>query len=730
MPTLGRRGLLLAAGALVVTFPIAQSRAATLDNTAAGVKSVSTGAVEGFLAVSPDGRVTVYAGKVDLGTGVATALLQIVADELDVPLDHVSLVQGDTLLTPDQGPTNGSMAIEFGGMQLRHAAATLRAELLRRAATRLAAGINELRIVDGVIQTKAGANVGIGTLAAQAPIALKLDQSAPLKSPADYTLVGKPVPRVDIPAKMFAEFTYMQDFRLPDMLHGRVIHPPAVGAALLSVDESSVHGLPGNVQIVRVENFLGVVADTEWDAIKAAQALKANWSDVSNLPDEAHLFDEMRQSPVLAETVTSNVGDAQHGLAQAARKLSATYEFPVQTHGSIGPSCAVAQVKDGEVTCWTASQATHNLRKQLAATLGLPLEKVRCIYVEGAGCYGRNGHEDAAAEAVLMARAIGRPVRVQWMRQDEHGWDPKGTPVVIDLQAGIDAEGHVAAWQGVFFYPQATGTNVALLGSELAGLASDGGTTPGGVPNDTAIPYRFANVRTSLRRITPPAIRYSWLRSPGRMQNTFANESFLDELAALTGTDPLDLRLQNIHDERGAEVLEHVARLSNWRTRPKPDPKADVTTGLGLAYVKYELYRTYVAAVAQVEVTRSTGQVRVRRFFVVHDCGQIINPDGTRNQIEGNIIQSVSRTLIERVTFDRKMVTSLDWASYPILTFPDVPDVVIDLIDRPETPPWGVGEAASAIVPPAIANAIHDAAGIRLRSAPFTADKVKAALRV
>ncbi|HYZ31996.1 MAG TPA: molybdopterin cofactor-binding domain-containing protein [Crenalkalicoccus sp.] len=728
MSMMGRRGLLMMAGALVVSFPLPGAGAAAQNGAAAEVKSVSPDAVQGFLAVSRDGHVTVYSGKVELGTGVETALLQIVADELDVPLDHVSLVQGDTALTPDQGPTNASFAIEKGGMQLRRAAATLRTELLRRAARQLGASVTELRIVDGVVHATGGAGVGIGLLAAQASIVLKLDPAAPLKPPVDYKLVGKPVPRVDIPAKVFASFTYMQDFRLPDMLHGRIIHPPAIGAELLSVDENPVRAMPGNVRVVRIGNFLGVVADTEWDAIKAAQALKADWSDVSNLPDEAQLFDYVRELPVVSETIMSNVGDAQQRLAQAARRLSATYDFAIQTHGSIGPSCAVAQLKDGQVTCWSASQATHNLRRQLAATLALPLEKVRCIYLEGAGCYGRNGHEDAAAEAVLLARAVGRPVRVQWMRQDEHGWDPKGPPVLIDMQGGLDAQGRISAWQGDFLYPQATAVNVALLGSELAGLPSDGGTDPGGIQNDVAIPYRFADVRTTLRRTAPGPFRHSWIRSPGRMQNTFANEAFLDELAALAGTDPLEMRLRTLDDARGAEVLERVARLSNWRTRPGPDPEADVVTGLGLAYVKYEMYRTYVAAVAEVEVRRSSGQVRVRRFFVAHDCGQIINPDGTRNQIEGNIVQAVSRTLIEQVTFNRKMITSLDWASYPILTFPDVPEVVIDLIDRPETPPWGVGEPATAIVPPAIANAIHDAAGIRLRSVPFTAEKVRAAL--
>jgi CO/xanthine dehydrogenase Mo-binding subunit len=450
---------------------------------------------------------------------------------------------------------------------------------------------------------------------------------------------------------------------------------------------------------------------------------------VQNLPDQATIYDYVRHTKVTHETVTSNVGNAPEILSTATRKLQASYDFAPHTHGSIGPSCAVAHFVNGGVTVWSASQGTHNLRAQLAATLKLPAEKVRCIYLAGAGCYGRNGHEDAAVDAVLMAQAVGKPVRVQWMRQDEHGWDPKGPPVAIDMQAALDQGGKVQAWNSVFFYPDSLATNVSLLGSDLAGLPSDGAMNPGNILNDTQIPYHFPNIKTTALRLATTPLRPSWIRTPGRMQNTFANEAFLDEIAAETGIDQLDLRLQTINDPRGAEVLNRVAQLSGWHTREKPDPKAPVAVGLGLAYLYYELYRTYVGAVAEVAVNRSTGETQVRRFFVAHDCGQIINPDGTRNQIEGNVVQTTSRVMKERVTFDRRMVTSLDWGTYPILTFPEVPEVVIDLIDRPETAPWGVGEATAAVVPPAIANAIYAAIGRRVRSVPFTPDVVKAAMQ-
>jgi nicotinate dehydrogenase subunit B len=338
------------------------------------------------------------------------------------------------------------------------------------------------------------------------------------------------------------------------------------------------------------------------------------------------------------------------------------------------------------------------------------------------------GHEDAAADAALLARSVGKPVRVQWMRADEHGWDPKGPPTLLDLRAGVDGDGNVVAWESELFIPDGSATFVTLLGADLAWLDSLGKLSPGGVLNDLAIPYHFSNVKTTAHRLESPPLKPAWIRSPGRLQNTFANESFFDEIAAQTGADPLELRLKHLDDPRGEELLHHLADLSGWRDRPKPDRRAEIVTGRGLAYVKYELVRTYVGAVSEVRVNRTTGEIAVIRFYVVQDCGQIINPDGVRNQIEGNIVQTVSRTLKEKVTFDRSMVTSLDWATYPILTFPDIPDVVIELLDRPNQPPWGSGEPSAAAVPAAISNAVFEAIGVRLRSVPFTPAKVKAAI--
>jgi CO/xanthine dehydrogenase Mo-binding subunit len=626
-----RRTLLQGGGALVVSFVLPSSLANA--TRVVGPKIVSSDRVDGFLAIAPDGGITIYSGKVDLGTGVRTALTQIVAEELDVPMSHVSLIEGDTALTPDQGVTSGSLSIQNGGMQLRRAAATARRAILRKAAARLRRDIASLSIHKGMITAGDGRRLPIGECVDSATLAIEIANDVQEKAPRAYTTVGEPVARLDIPDKVSGRFTFMQDFKLPGMLHGRVVRPSGFGATLSSYDETSLAHITGIVKVVRIHNFLGVVANSEWGAIRGAQQLAVTWSKQESLPEESGIWEHVRSTPVVRDDVTSRIGDSRAALDDTLHKLSATYDFAIHSHGSIGPSCAVAEFTDGKLTCWTASQATHDLRKQLAATLAVSDADVRCIYVEGAGCYGRNGHEDAAADAALLSRAAGKPVRVQWMRADEHGWDPKGPPTLLDMRAGIDKVGNVAAWESELHVPDGAAGFVALVGSDLAGLDSLGKLNPGGVLNDLAVPYAFPNVTTTAHRLASTPLRPAWIRSPGRLQNTFANESFLDEIAAATGTDPLDIRLRHLTDARGKELLEHLARLSQWRERPKPDRNADLVTGRGLAYVKYELVRTYVGAVAEVQV--NPGQLAVKRFYVVHDCGQIINPDGLRNQIEG-----------------------------------------------------------------------------------------------
>ncbi len=690
-----RRDVLKGAGSLVVGFSLAGTK--KMHAQAAGAKPVALTEVDSFLMIDPKGMVTIYSGKVDLGTGVRTALMQIVADELDVAWDKVTLVEGDTATTPAQGTTWGSLSIQIGGMQLRNAAATARTTLLEEAAKQLNTTPDKLRVANGAIY--GGSKLlTYGDLIGGKQFNLKLDHTKPAKSkdPKDFKLVGKSQMRVDIPGKVTGSFTYIHDFRVPGMLHARVIRPPAIGAKLENVDESSISGLPG-VKVVRENNFLAVVAEGEWNAIRAARKLKASWSKSETLPEQAKLWEYVRSSKIAKDEEYGKAGDSAVAMAAGAKKFNATYDFAIHTHGSIGPSCAVAEFKDGKLTSWSASQATHNLRTQLAKMLGLSPENVRCIYLEGAGCYGRNGHEDAAADAALLAKIVGKPVRVQWSRADEHGWDPKGPPTLIDLRASLDAQGNITAWEHESWIPQQTpnGFLVPLVAASLTGLPADEHIAPGNIFQNSWGPYKFANSKSVCHRLETTPFRPSWIRTPGRMQNTYATECFMDELAAATNTDPAEFRIKYIDpaDKRGLECLQRVLSLARWEKRPSPRKNVggSLARGRGVSYVKYENTRTYVATVCEVEVNRNTGEIRVQRFYLTHDCGQIINPDGLRNQLEGNIIQTLSRTLTEELKFDRSRVTSLDWETYPILTFPQVPDIRIDLIDRPNERPWGAG---------------------------------------
>ncbi len=742
-----RRRVLLTGGALFVGFASARARAAELTTSdpdeKAGVTpeqklpgkdqraSVPDG-VDGFLAIDASGKVTVYSGKVDLGTGVRTAIAQMAAEELSVPMSQVEVVQGDTLLTPDQGPTYGSLSIQVGGAQIRLAAATARDAMLGLAAQRLKVAKDQLTIAAGNVRPAAGgAGIGYAQLVGGTSFNLKVDKNAKVKDPKDHTIVGRSVPRLDIPDKLFGTFTYMQDFKRDDMLHARIVRPPAMQAELQSVDDSACKSVAGYRRHVRKGSFLAVLADTEWGAIKASRAIQANWSDWAGLPDESKLWEHVRSTQVAKSEDLQKTGDTATAMKTGdAKTLSATYDFAIHTHGSIGPSCAVAEYRDGQLTCWTASQQTHLLHRQLVQMLGMKPENVRCIYIEGAGCYGRNGHEDAASDAALLAlETAGRPVRVQWMRQEEHGWDPKGPPTLIDYRAAVGADGAVLAWESEAFLPdRPKEIAVTLLTAEMAALPHYA-AHPGNIHQGLAIPYDLPNIHAQARWLGSTPFRPSWIRTPGRMQNTFGNESFLDEIAASKGLDPFEFRVRNLNDPRGLEVLERLRKLSNWQPR-KAGMRAsgDVMTGRGVSYTKYELVRTYVGVVADVEVDRRSGKVTVKKLYVAHDCGQIINPDGLRNQIEGNMLQTVSRTLLEELKFDRSTVTSTDWASYPILRFPDVPQVVMELIDRPHEKPWGAGEPSAAVVPSAIGNAVFDATGARLRSVPFLPAKVLAAL--
>lgn len=727
--TLPRRDLLKGAGALVVGFALLPRNQAAV----AMAKSVSPEDVGAFIAIDNQGVLTLYSGKVELGTGALTALTQIMAEELSLPMNRVKAVQGDTQLTPDQGPTYSSLTIQDGGMQIRRAAATAREALLDRAAHHLKVAKAQLSIDNGVVKSSAGgAGVSYAQLVGSSQLNLQVDPRAPLKNPKDYTIVGKPIARLDIPAKVFGTFDYVQDVRVPGMLHARMVHPKGVHATLEAWNDDACRKIPGYLRAVRKGDFLAVVASNEWAAIRSATAIDATWSDWAGLPEQSELFQYIRQSEVGSNQVLHDEGEAPAPARATDRSLAATYTLPFNTHGSIGPSCAVARFENGLLTVWTPSQASHLLRKQLATLLALDDDKVHCIYVEGAGCYGRNGSDDCSSEAALIAMEIGKPVRLQWMREDEHGWDPKGPPTLMDYSARVDEQGHIADWNADIYLPErpTNRSGVTLLTAVLAKLPRFGPPDESGIYKPgLGLPYTLRHSRLVGHWLIDTPLPAAWIRAPGRMQNTFGNECFLDEVAALMKLDPFAIRRRYLKDARGLELLDRLETMAKWQPRgTRPHDSGDILRGRGVSYTKYELIRTHVGIVADVAVERSTGRIHVERVFVVHDCGQIINPDGLRNQVEGNIVQATSRTLVEELTFSRSAVTSVTWGSYPILTFPEVPQVHIELIDRPDEVPWGAGEPTTSVVPSAISNAVFDATGARLRSLPFRPDTVLAAL--
>jgi CO/xanthine dehydrogenase Mo-binding subunit len=653
------------------------------------------------------------------------------AEELGIAVDRIAMIEGDTALTPDQGPTGGSSGVMRGGVQIRQAAATAREALIRMAAEKSGRPANELEAVDGMIRPKAGGpGIAIGSLIGDKRFGMKIDAKASLKDPKTYAIVGKPLPRPDVPAKVTGRHVFVQDFAVDGMLHGRAIRPPAVGAKLLEVDAASIKDIPG-ARIVRIESFLGVVADDEWDAVQAARLLKARWSQGDGLIGHERVRDWMRAGPFDAEEFLVRKGEARQALSAAGKRIAAEYYWPLQSHGSMGPSCAVADVRDGKATVWTASQATHRFREAFAAFLGLSQANVRLIYLDGAGCYGMNGHDDAAADAALLSRAVGRPVRVQWMREDEHGWDPKGPPQLLAFEGALDAEGRIAAWRTDMWLPRATANlpNVPLLAPEAAGIAQNPGISTGLISQNGNPPYAVPHQEVQVHWLKTAPLRPSNLRAPGKIANSFAVEGFTDELAAAARRDPVEFRLQALSDPRGIEVIRRAAATFGWQPRSSPAAANEPRMiGRGFAYVHYKHNETYVAMALETEVDRSSGAIRARRVACAHDCGLIINPDALRAQIEGCILQTLSRALFEEVTFDRARVTSVDWASYPILRFPDVPQIAIDLINRPQDPPLGAGEAAATAVAAALGNAVFDATGARLRTVPFTPERVRAAL--
>jgi len=696
-----RREFLRTSSVVIVSFAFGAvlPETSTSQNALAS-KPLDPREVDSFLAIHPDGSVTIYTSKVDVGTGLSMAMTQMVAEELGILVNRIRVVEGDTALTPDQGGTGGSTGITRGGTELRQAAATARQALLKL-------GVNEDM-------------TNIGAVAGGKRLDLKVDPKAPLKNPAGYSVVGKPILRNDVPAKCTGTNVFVQDFSVPGMLHGRAIRPPALGAKLLSVDESSVRSIPG-VRVVRIENFLGVVASDEWAAIRAAKTLRATWSESLTLPGSETLDKYVRGSAIERDETLVNRGDTASSLSSASKQLSATYWWPFQSHASLGPSCAVVDFKPEGTTIWTASQGPHGMRTNFARVFGIPEDKLRVIFLDGSGSYGSNGNDDAAADALLLSRAVGKPVRVQWMREDEHTWDPKGPPQLLEIRGSVDAENRIGAWETQMWLPASIQGGRPLLAVDEAGISQPHGRGAGQISQNGDSPYAASNVKVVVHWLKDTPLRLSNLRAPGKVANVFAVESFTDELAATAGVDPVEFRLRGLDDNRGIEVIKRATEMIGWEPRPSPNTRpqqANVRIGRGMAYVRYKQMENYVAIAMEVAVDRS-GKINVRRITCAHDCGLVINPDGLRNQIEGCILQTLGRTLHEETTFDKSRVTSIDWKSYPILSFPEVPTVEVALIDHPELPPMGAGEAATAPVAAALGNAIFDATGVRIRKVPF-----------
>ena len=740
---LSRRAVLEGAGALIVGLSFGGTlEAATFGQSAADlsvpIRDVDPEHLDSWLAIHRDGWVTVFTGRVDLGTGTETVLGQFVAEELDVPFDRIRVIMGDSRLTPNQGKTTASMNVVRGSQPLRVAAAEARAALVTMASEKLSLPASALETSDGIVRSKDAPERAIsygdligdhhfsirlelaGNTAEDVSRGVMLKPKARLKAFKEYKVLGKSIPRVDIPAKVAGTFEYIHNVRVPGMLHGRVVRPPAVGAKLVSVAGDSIANI-SDARVVRRGDFLSVVAPREEDAIKAALVLQCEWTKSETLPQFDRVYDDLAKAPVVADEFGYNTGDVEAGLSRGKTRHKATYYFPYQDHAMIGPSCAVADVKSDRATIWSGSQWPQGDRSDIARMLGLPLENVHLIWREAAGSFGRLGCDDAAADAAIMSQIVGQPVRVQWMRDDEHAWEPLSPAMTMTIEGAADESGRVTAFDYLQYSPS---HSMGEKGNHLAwhligGAPGWGRMSGGGAKLWYDIPAKRAH-----NIFVKPWLRGIYLRSPGGMQSIFAYESFLNELAALSGIDPLEFRLKNTPDRRDQDVLrDWEATKSIARHRNGP-----ILTGRGISMGRYGPGESRSALVVDVEIERRSGRVRVTHVCMAFDCGFVLNPDGLHNQVEGGLVQGLSRALHEQVRFDRKKVTSVNWLDYPILTFNELPEIKLELIPRNDIP-WGsAGEAGTVATAAAVANAVFDATGKHPRRLPLNPENVLALL--
>jgi CO/xanthine dehydrogenase Mo-binding subunit len=719
-PFLTRRELGKQAAGLAVAFTLAPELALAAEPGLPGNLGVAP-MLDSWLGIDPDNKVTIFTGKVELGQGVLTALTQIAAEELDVPLTVIRIVSGHTGLTPDEGFTSGSQSIEKGGTALRYACAEARQLLLAKASTLLGVSVAELKAASGIVTAADGRKLTYGEIAAAGLLHREATAKVEPKPAAGHNIVGTSVPRRDIPAKVTGVASYVQDLRLPGMVYGRVVRPPGPGAVLASVDAEAARSLPGVMAVVRDGSFLGVVALREEQAIRASEALlqTAKWNKAADLPEADRIHAWLKEQPGEVAVVSEKSSVAP---LTVARRLEATFTKRYVAHASLGPSCAVAEMRKGQLRVWSHSQGVYQLRDSLATVLKLDPEAVVVSHIEGSGCYGHNGADDVALDAALMARAVPeRPVQVQWMRDDEFAWEPFGSAMVMQLSAGLGADGSVVDWQHELWScvhssrPGRAGRVNLLAASHLATPSPPAQGRSGGEDRNAEPLYNFPNQKVVRHLIPMMPLRTSALRTLGAYGNVFALESFIDEVAGATGIDPVEFRLKHLKDPRARAVIEVAAAKAGWR----PGLRSDGVRGRGFGFARYKNLSCYVACAAEVTLDRRTGRVKVTRLVAAADAGQVINPKGLEMQIEGGMIQAASWTLMEAVSFDQERVTSRDWESYPILAFPEVPKVEVHLIDRPEEKPLGSGEASSGPAAAAIANAVSNALGRRVRNLPL-----------
>jgi CO/xanthine dehydrogenase Mo-binding subunit len=756
-----RRDFLKSSGALVVCFSAASVIAPF--SLAQGPfdthpSHIDPAKLDSWLAVASDGTVTAFTGKCDFGQGMFTVQMQLVAEELCLPINKVKLIQCDTSVTPDQGTTSGSQSTptNFNSQNLAQAAATAREALLAMAAKKLGVPAAQLTVEDGIVSAKDGRRISYGDLIGGKHFDIALNAAAKRRSPAEWKVLGKPVPSMDRVALMTGTFEFVHNVRVPGMVHGRVVRPPEIGATVADVDEQSVRQIPGLLKVVVRNNFVGVVAEKQWQAAQAAKKLKVSWKPGPGLPPQSDFYDFLRKQPA-HDAMLVDSKDVDEKLRASAYVLKATYSHPYQAHGSIGSSCAVADVQGDHATVWSATQSVYPTQHGVASLIGLPFENVRVVFVRGPGCYGINAADTVSYDAALLSQAARRPVRVQLTRQDEFISENYGSACVIDQQAGIDAKGGIAAWHCEAWSASFGGRpgydkpgNV--LTGMLAGFAPEiVSPRPAAAPSgnlhnrNNAVPSYVAgcvggncggggSIRSE--RVLTHSVNSPFftgpLRSPLRLQNTFAHECFMDEICAHVKADPVAYRLQHLSDARIIDVVKAAAKAAKWQIRPSPKPSTSRTgtvTGRGIACIAYEGDNGYAALVAEVEVNPTSGVIQPKRFVIAHDCGPISNPDGLRNQIEGGILQGLSRALGEEITWDDRKVTSIDWESYHTLSLGmQLPAIEIVFIDRPSAPATGAGETAITLVAAALGNALFDATGGRIRQVPFTPDRVKAAM--